>query len=453
MKYILGFSRLFVGSLFIESGLIKANDPLGFSYKLEEYFAESALNLPFLEPWALTLAIAACVAEIVLGFAVLFGAKIRLASWSLLILTLFFGWLTAYTATCDPQGTYTVIENGVEVQKSVTCVTDCGCFGDAMKGSVGRSLTPWESFAKDMVLLVFILPIFFFQGKIKPNKMSDDQVFMPLSLVFVAFFSWVFGWSFPMLFTIIGYGGFIAARQLLDIKRAEWPTAVWVFVLAMGFSFWCINHLPVKDYRPYAEGKSISEGMKTAEELGLEPPKFGYIYTLVNNQTGELKEMTDKEYIDGKWWENKDYEMNSDLTKQVKLQDGYEPPIHDFFIMDEEGNDKTSELLSAHKAFMVIAYDIEKTSGKPQADLVALNEVAKTAGTLFVGITATGYNELNDFRHKHQLAFDFWNGDATMLKTIIRSSPGLVYLENGVVVKKWHYNDLPLPLELKELIQ
>lgn len=452
MKYLLGFSRLFVGSLFIVSGLIKANDALGFSYKLEEYFAESALNLPFLEPWALTLAIAACLAEIILGFAVLFGAKIRLATWSLLILTLFFGWLTAYTATCDPSGTYTIIENGVEVQKSVTCVTDCGCFGDAMKGSIGRSLTPWESFAKDMVLLAFILPIFFFQRKVKPNSFGDDKFFFPLTLVFVSFFSWIFGWYFPILFTVIGYGGFLATRQLLTIDKAEWPAAVWVFVISLCFSFWCIEHLPVKDYRPYAEGKSISDGMKTAEELGLEGPKFGYIYTLDNIETGEKKEMTDKEYIDGKWWENKAYEMNSDLTKQVKLKDGYEPPIHDFFIMDEEGNDKTPEILNAPQAFVLIAYDISKTEEGPLSEFASLAATALANNALFVGLTASSYTEINDLRHKHQLAFDFWNGDAIMLKTVIRSNPGLVYLENGTVIKKWHNNDLPSAEELKSML-
>ena len=116
------------------------------------------------EKWLLNNTSAAIQSRITLlhtsGFAILFGAKIRLATWSLLILTLFFGWLTAYTATCNPSGTYTILENGVEVVKSVTCVTDCGCFGDAMKGSIGRSLTPWESFSKDMILLVFLLPIF-----------------------------------------------------------------------------------------------------------------------------------------------------------------------------------------------------------------------------------------------------------------------------------------------------
>ncbi|HRH39779.1 MAG TPA: DoxX family protein [Flavobacteriales bacterium] len=139
MRALILFCRLIVGSLFIVSGLIKANDPLGFSYKLEEYFAESALNMPFFEPWALGLAILACTAEIVLGFAILFGGRMKVATIAILGLTLFFGWLTAYTATCDPQATYTVMENGVAVEHSVTCVTDCGCFGDADDGSCGAA--------------------------------------------------------------------------------------------------------------------------------------------------------------------------------------------------------------------------------------------------------------------------------------------------------------------------
>src|SRR5690606_30353647 len=159
MRTLILICRTIVGSLFIVSGLIKANDPLGFSYKLEEYFAESALDLVFLEPWSFALAVLACLAEIVLGFAVLVGGRMKITTWALLLLTIFFGWLTAYTATCDPQGTYTVIENGTEITRSVTCVTDRGRFGGALKGSGGRSRTPWEGFATDFILLVVSIPL------------------------------------------------------------------------------------------------------------------------------------------------------------------------------------------------------------------------------------------------------------------------------------------------------
>ena len=119
--------------------------------------------------------------------------------------------------------------------------------------------------------------------------------------------------------------------------------------------------------------------------------------------------------------------------------------------MDEEGNDRTPELLSAPKAFMFIAYDLSKTSETPQKEIADLATAAQSSNVLFVGLTASSYTEINALRHKHQLAFDFWNGDAIMLKTVIRSNPGLVYIENGAVVKKWHYNDLPSVEEFKNL--
>ena len=95
MRILLLICRILVGATFIISGLIKANDPVGFSIKLEEYFAASALGLPWLIPYSLGLAMLACLAEVVLGFAVLVGGRMKLATWSLLLLTLFFGWLTA----------------------------------------------------------------------------------------------------------------------------------------------------------------------------------------------------------------------------------------------------------------------------------------------------------------------------------------------------------------------
>jgi len=140
MKYLVYLSRILVGSLFIVSGLIKANDPKGFSYKLEEYFAESALNWPDFMPYALPLAVLVCYGEIILGFALLFGARFKLTTSTLALLCLFFLWLTGYTATCDEADTYTKIVNGVSQELPVTCVTDCGCFGDALKGSVGSTI-------------------------------------------------------------------------------------------------------------------------------------------------------------------------------------------------------------------------------------------------------------------------------------------------------------------------
>jgi len=137
------FSRLFVGVLFIISGLIKLNDPVGFSYKLAEYFSEPVFNMPFLEPLALSLAIFLVILEVVLGVMLLVGYKSKMTIWALLLLIVFFTFLTFYSAYFD-------------------VVKDCGCFGDALH------LTPWQSFTKDIVLLFFILILFINKKLVKP---------------------------------------------------------------------------------------------------------------------------------------------------------------------------------------------------------------------------------------------------------------------------------------------
>ena len=153
--------------------------------------------------------------------------------------------------------------------------------------------------------------------------------------------------------------------------------------------------MPIRDYRPYAVGKDIVDGMKSAEEKGLEPPKFGYNYMLLNKSSQEKKVMTDKEYIDGEWWEKEEWEMLADQTEQVKLKDGYEPPIHDFFISDSDGNDRTPELLSADKIVLMIAYDIRKTDDDAMNKVNKLAEQVQNSEIPFVALTSGVYKELS----------------------------------------------------------
>ncbi|SDX21591.1 BT_3928 family protein [Flavobacterium degerlachei] len=137
------FSRIFVGLLFIISGLIKLNDPVGFSYKLDEYFSEPVFNMPFLVPLTLGLALFLVILEVVLGVMLLIGYKSKFTIWSLLLMIVFFTFLTFYSAYFD-------------------VVKDCGCFGDALH------LTPWQSFTKDIVLLFFILILFINKKLVNP---------------------------------------------------------------------------------------------------------------------------------------------------------------------------------------------------------------------------------------------------------------------------------------------
>lgn len=158
MKTVVSLARILVGVLFIFSGFVKLNDPIGFAFKLEEYFSPSVLNLEFLAPFALIIAILLVVFELVLGIMLLIGYLPKFTTWALLLMILFFTFLTFYSAYFNK-------------------VTDCGCFGDAIP------LTPWQSFYKDVILFVLILILFF-------NRKLITPVFVKAShrwIVFLAF--------------------------------------------------------------------------------------------------------------------------------------------------------------------------------------------------------------------------------------------------------------------------
>ncbi len=371
MKFITQLSRIVVGVLFIFSGLVKLNDPVGFSFKLDEYFGADVLNLPFLQPLALEMAVFIVILEVLLGVALLIGFWKNITSWLLLLMIIFFTFLTFYSAYFNK-------------------VTDCGCFGDAIP------LTPWESFGKDVVLTILIVIIFLNRQYIKPIMGKSA-----LSAV--------------MGFALIG---------------------------CMGLGIFVLNHLPVIDFRAYAPGKSIVEGMKSAEELGLEPTQYGMIYYLKNENTGEEKKVTSEAYIADKWYERKEWKMLTDKTEEVTIKEGYEPPVHDFVITLED-EDKTSEVLNMDAVFLVIAYKMELTEAEGYPDINALAAEAEKAGIPVYGLSASLPEKVEIRRHDLQTPFPFGIMDETTLKTIIRSNPGLVLLKKGTVVAKWHFNDVP----------
>lgn len=379
MKYITHFSRIFIGVLFIISGWVKLNDPMGFSFKLEEYFSVDVLNMPIFEPVALPIALIVVIAEILLGVALLVGFKPKLTLWLLMLMIVFFTFLTFYSAYFNK-------------------VTDCGCFGDAVP------LKPWESFAKDIILLVFIILLFVGIRFIKPIVSVKGQA--TVLLVALAVCIWL--------------GNHV------------------------------LNHLPMIDFRPYAIGKSIPEGMKTAEELGKPAPEYQVIYTLINESTSETKQVTDTEYIDDKWWEDKSWKIESDLTESVMIKEGYEPPIHDFSIVNDEG-EWTETILQAEAYLLAISYKLEKSDVEGFKKIADLAWKAEEKGIPTMGMTGVSGPEVEDFKHNVQAPFEFSVTDPTTLKTIIRANPGLVYLKKGVIVGKWHYNDVPTVEELLAL--
>lgn len=357
-------SRVIVGSLFIVSGLIKANDPLGFSYKLEEYFEDGALayrikeffgapgfSLEYFIQHALTLSVIICIAEIVLGVLVIIGGKMRFVSWLLVIMMLFFTFLTWHTSTCDAKSKFvdrdtysmtdakeaqladTKIEEAktnkeikiiskdskevvVEELKAPQCVTDCGCFGDAMKGSVGRSLTPKESLWKDIVLLYLVIWIFAAQGIIKPNNVRQNWIYVPISMLLIAGLSWVFDWYFPIIFSLITI---LAALWIYRIRNKRignhYGSALIVTLLCGIFIWYVLKYDPLRDYRPYAVGNYLPDLTKNGD-----PGKYQSLLVYKNIQTGEKKEYdgSSKEFTASKIWEKtKEWKYLEMINKEI----------------------------------------------------------------------------------------------------------------------------------------
>lgn len=257
-------------------------------------------------------------------------------------------------------------------------VTDCGCFGDAIK------LTPWESFTKDLVLLVLIVILFKGQRFIRP----------------------IFGPTTKRLVTLAS------------------------LLFSIAYCWYVLNHLPVIDFRPYKIGANIEEGMTIPEDA----PKPIYDYAWKFTIDGEEKIIVtqgDYPQVDGEFVD----------VETTEVQEGYEPPIHDFTI-EREGADLADSLLQESKLVMVIAYDLRKTNEDVFSEVAKITENAKKNGYTVIGMSASNELQTKVLIETYNLNFDFYFTDETTLKTIVRSNPGVLVLEKGTIKQKVHYNDL-----------
>jgi uncharacterized membrane protein YphA (DoxX/SURF4 family) len=223
IKLIVQLSRIFVGAMFVFSGFVKLVDPIGSQYKFQEYFGEGVLNIEFLIPYALPFSILLILAEIMLGVMLLLGYKSKVTVWSLLGLTAIFLFLTWYSAYYNK-------------------VTDCGCFGDAIK------LTPWETFYKNVILIGLIIVLLLRVKDIK--EILPQKITMAVTLICLLSFSYI--------------------------------------------SYYVLQHLPIIDFRAYAIGKNIPEGKVYTGNDAL-PPTQDFI--LEDTQNDLTDELMDKEKL------------------------------------------------------------------------------------------------------------------------------------------------------------
>lgn len=544
-------SRALIGGLFIVSGLVKANDPLGFAYKLEEYFEDGALayrikewfglpgfSLEFLIDYALPISVIICIVEIIIGILLIVGEKIKPVSYILVLMMGFFTFLTWHTATCDSskkfkdRDTYAIsnpivatkIEEAktnkdikivshtgqtvvIDEMKQPQCVDDCGCFGDAMKGSIGRSLTPKESLWKDIVVFYLGFWIFLTQWIIVPNNRKQNIVFGLFSLLVVVFFSMIFSWYFPVLFGFMGIAGALWVKNKGGVLLGNaWGMSLFITLISGVFVFFVLRYEPMKDYRPYAEGSNLVKLMNNGEE-GVYQSLLRY----VNKKTKEEKlyDSSSPEYIASKIWENPEWEYIDMVQKTIKptvlpsiteqfnpfiaIEDVsdieknmavvkefeasnyiqvvrvknlssneiYNVPMDEYTIEEytpeyyqtldtiQEPNPEVSDInireyiTTVDEIIVITTRDIEKANWENVERYKSILAGANKNQIPMVLLSSSNRESINKFRKKYNFNIPIFTNDEIELKAIARSNPSMMIIKKGIVVGKFPHRSTP----------
>lgn len=354
--------RFVLSGVFVFSGFAKALDPLGSKYKIQDYAEAFGASSMMHNSIPLLLAIALAVFEFSMGCFLFFGIRKKTSTTLILLLMLFMTPFTLYLALNNP-------------------VSDCGCFGDLLL------LTNWETFWKNVVLLILSISTFVWNGRI-------------IRLV---------------------------------TEKFQWIIALYIVFFGVIFSVYCYSNLPVLDFSPYKIGVNIPQSMIIPK--GAKKSVYENVFILEKN--GEKKEFLLENYPDSTW---KFIETHSTLKEK-----GYEPPIHDFSLTElETGEDITQHVLENKSyTFLLVAHRIEEAD---DSDIDLINETydyCVANGYEFYCLTSSLDEQIEQWKMKTGAEYPFCSTDDATLKTMIRSNPGLMLIKNGTILNKWHYSNLP----------
>ena len=377
MKLIANIARVLVGTLFIFSGLVKAIDPLGLAYKMQEFFEVWAAGgylknlMNWLNNYAVGFSIFMITLEVVLGLALLIGWQKKLTSWLLFLLTLFFTFLTAF-----------VLFSGK--------IRACGCFGDCI------SLTPIQTFTKDIVLTLLIIVILIGQKHIQPLfKKMIGAVIVLLSLIAV----------------------------------------LWL-------QFYVLKHLPVKDCLPYKIGNNILELRKTPADATYDK----YAYTYFYKKGNEEKDFDYGKQPDSTWVLDADKQPNKRL---IKKGNGKLALINDFSFNTESGNDTTEAILNQQEEYyLLFAKDFDKKNDTWYKEFTGFYSNNKQV-VYFITSDSKTANEIFNISGTFKLSI--FSCDVTAIKTAARVNPTLFLMKGAVIQNKWSWEDAKkLPRTIKD---
>lgn len=446
---LLSFFQNFCGVLFVFSGAVKVIDPLGTAYKMEQYFQQ--FESTFSETWLSSIApifpalsnisiafsVIVIVFEIVLGIMLIIGDRHKFTARAFFLLVVFFLFLTGFTYLTGyvPQGVnFFEFSNWGPFVESNMKVTDCGCFGDFLK------LKPKISFFKDVFLLG---PAIWFL--LRSKHMHELFTFNPKIRNYIVIGSTV-------VLTLFGLYNFV-------------------------------YDLPVVDFRPFQNGVDVrGEKQRQAEMMANAPIYFIYRNP---NDTTETKQFSDKEldqipegweYYDriqeevegttkisdfvgimGKSVTTTTYlmydtgdgepylELAPEDTADGGIEEGWTFVRADISEQVIEGEVTETILNNENPHFMIVCHDLHKTNKKAFVTKVAnLAKEAEAKGIeIYAVVAKAGEEDIKEFQEATGVSFPFYTADDVLLKTIVRSNPGIVLWKDGTLVQKWHHRHLP----------
>ena len=257
-------------------------------------------------------------------------------------------------------------------------VSDCGCFGDAIH------LTNWQTFIKNVVITLLVVFVF--------AKRNDRK-------------------------------GVMSVKAALNFT----VTVAFLFLLFMRYN---VAYLPVIDFRPFSIGTNLTEAMSVPPDAAPDKYDIRFIY----EKNGIRKEFTLNDYpADDTTWKFID-------QQSVLISKGYEPPIHDFALITDNGVDMTEQVIGGQgDAVLMIARRLEKSDRDGLVKGYDLGIQLQKSDARFYIVTSTPPQEAASM----VTGFDALYADETALKTFIRSDPGFVLLHNGTINAKWSYHNLP----------
>jgi uncharacterized membrane protein YphA (DoxX/SURF4 family) len=358
--------RIFTGLVFVFSSTVKGIDPMGTAYRVEDYLL--VYGWTSLMDCALTLGVFLIIVEFLIGVALIFKLKSSLATLGLLLIMVIFTVVTYLDARYN-------------------MVPDCGCFGDAVK------LTNWQTFYKNIFLIVLAVLIFSYRKRLKMK--------LPPALQ----------WIILVVF-IGGYSWFVITN---------------------------CRHLPMVDFRDWKVGNDM-------KSEGLDQVKTYVKYK--NNQTGEEQEFLSPDYP----WNDSTWMSQWTFVDQ-RIDDSQRVLKHHVLLEDVAGNDLTAEIFeNPDFQLVLISNDLDAASTMGLTRASAIEFEASKLDVPMVLISSSSFQKMDEIKQDYHLNMESLVADETELKAMIRSNPGLMLLHNGIVIKKWHYHDFPEKDELVTIL-